>query len=95
MKKQLKEETFLDKWLTDCHGTTLEKVLEKHVEWQENPSDHTRDFYETYAVTQEQHDAWYDWAISYIVKDLRVSKKFAIRSFAISSLNVAPQIKHT
>jgi len=54
---------------------------------------YTRDFYKTYAVTQEQHDEWYEWAINRIAKYYRYSKKRAKRMFCWDYLNVAPSIK--
>ncbi len=91
MKEKLTEEEFINKWL-EYHNITLEEILDNNPEWKKDPQSHTRDFYEQYAVTQEQHDEWYDWAIERLSKYYRFSKKYCKRMFALSYLNVSPNI---
>ena len=92
MKAKLTEEEFIDKWLTDYHNTNLREVLENHPEWMENMADGSREFYKTYAVTNEQHDEWYAWAIQRIMKHYRYGKKRAEKAFAFPYLNVSPTV---
>ena len=68
MKKKLTEEEFINMWLMAYHAIDLEGVKKAHPEWMENPEKHTRDFYRTYAVTQAQHDEWYerDFCLAYL-----------------------------
>jgi hypothetical protein len=91
MKPNLTEEEFINWWLEKYHNTNLEEVIQKHPEWKNE--DHSRDFYTTYAVTQEQHDEWYEWAIQRIMKHYRYGKKMAQKQFAFPYLNVSPTVK--
>jgi len=93
MKPNLTEEEFIDWWLEKYHNTNIEQVQKDHPEWMKDPQAHSRDFYQTYACTQEQHDEWYEWAIERIMKHYRLSKKRAKRDFALSYINVAPTVK--
>lgn len=55
-------------------------------------SEMSREFYRTYAVTREQHDEWYNWAIEVLSKSHRMSKKLTKRSFAFDYLNCSPSV---
>jgi len=88
---KLSEEEILNKWLS-YHNTTVKGVLKNHPEWSENPSLHSREFYDTYPVTQEQHDEWYEWFISEIMLRYRYSRKRARRESAFIYLNLAPKV---
>jgi len=88
----MEAEYFLNGWLKPCHNITMTQVEESHPEWMKEPQKHTRDFYNTYQVSQEQHDEWYIWAINEIAKKYRCSKKKAKHDFALAYLNVAPSV---
>jgi len=95
MKKLLTEEEFINWWLRKYHNTDIEGVKEAHPEWMDDPQKHTRDFYRTYAVTREQHDEWYAWAIKRLMKYYSMGRKRAEKSFCMDYLNVAPNIQNT
>ena len=82
---------FINKWLGEFHGTDLKGVLTEHPEWVDKPD--SRAFYREYAVTQEQHDEWYEWAIESVMKTKRYSRKMAKKAFTFDYLNCAPGIK--
>jgi len=88
MRKELSEEEFYDAWLVPCHGITVKELMEKEPELCK-----TSDWYKKYAVTQEQHDKWYEWAINRVAKHYKWSKKFTRRRFAFQYLNLAPSVK--
>jgi len=92
MKKKLTEEDVINGWLTKYHNTTLKEVEDSHPEWMENPEKHTRDFYQTYAVTQEQHDEWHKWMIDAIAKSHRLSRAYVKKHSWAIYLNCAPSI---
>lgn len=52
-----------------------------------------RAFYKKYAVTQEQHDEWEDWAKKYARKITKLPKKLFDRSWSFTYLNVSPMTK--
>lgn len=92
MRAKLSEEQFINWWLEKYHNTNLAQILRENPEWKKNPHDHTREFYNTYRVTQAQHDEWYEWAIGLVMKTYRFGKKTARRQFALPYLNVAPSV---
>lgn len=92
-KKELTQDIIIDKWLGDYHNTSLDKIIKANPEWEKDPHKHTRTFYEEYAVTQEQHDAWHDWMIDTVAKYYHVSKKSARKSSWAIYLNAAPSVK--
>jgi len=89
MKKrnELKQEDFYNWWLNKYHNTTISAIIEKEPELCK-----TTKWYKKYAVTQEQHDEWYEWAIQTIMKHYRCSRKMAQRNFAFDYLNIAPSV---
>lgn len=91
-KPKLTEQEIIDWWLTKYHNTNLDEVAKLHPEWMDEPQAHTREFYQKYAVTQEQHDEWNEWAFDRFVKHFKLTKTYAKRSWAFAYLNVAPQI---
>ena len=91
MKKQLNADDIVNWWLEKYHKTNLDKVKELHPEWMDG--DHSREFYDTYAVTQAQHDEWYDWVIRTLAKHRRISLKAAKRWFIWPYLNLSPTVK--
>jgi hypothetical protein len=85
---KLTAEYIMEGWLKKYHGLTVQELMEKEPELVKTP-----DWYKKYAVTNEQHDEWYEWAISEMSKNLKVSKKTVKRMFAIEYLNLSPSIK--
>jgi len=93
MKQKPNIEEFIDLWLVPYHGITLQEVKDTHPEWMKEPQKHTRDFYDKYAVTQEQRNEWYKKAIEKIMKHYRFSKRHSERAFAWYYNNCAPTVK--
>lgn len=87
MKKELKEEDFYNAWLQKYHGITIEELIEKEPELCK-----ASEWYKKYAVTQEQHDDWYEWAITTLMKHYRWSRKSAQKNFCFEYLNLAPNV---
>jgi hypothetical protein len=87
MKPKITQSELVNWWLEKYHGVTVEQVREEHPDWT------YRDFFPAYQVTQEQHDEWYEWAITTIMKRYRYSKRRAKREFTFPYLNVAPSVK--
>jgi len=79
---------YINQWLK-YHDTTIEEVIKEHPEWQEN----SREFYQAYPVTQEQHDEWYEWAIQTVMKEYRMGRKRAKKEFCFPYLDLAPNVK--
>lgn len=95
MAKKVNQDDLVNWWLEKYHNTTLDKVLEDNPEWKGTPSNHTRDFYNKYAVTQEQHDEWEIWAKDYTKKVTKVNKSVFKNTWPWVYLNTAPNIiKH-
>jgi len=88
MKKQLDEAEFYNAWLKPIYGITVEELIKKEPELCK-----TSEWYKKYAVTQEQHDRWYEWAVGRIAKHYGFGKKVARQRFAFHYLNVSPSIK--
>ena len=86
MKAILTESEFYNAWLK-YHNTTIEELIEKEPELMK-----TVEWYNKYAVTQEQHDEWYEWAIKRLCSYYRCGRKYAQRSFTFNYLNLAPNI---
>lgn len=85
-------EELLDLWLVKYHNTTIQKVKDEHPEWMENPQEHTRDFYNTYLVTQEQHDEWENEAKLLLRKKYKISKWMVDRGWWSVYLNCSPSV---
>ena len=85
------QDDFINWWLEKYHNTNCDEVIKLHPEW--NDGNHSRDFYDAYQVSQEQHDEWYNWFIGAIKKEFRVSKKYARMHSWATYLNVAPTVK--
>ena len=78
-KSKLTEEDIINKWLGDYHNTNLSEVKKLHPDWEADPEKHTQDFYNTYKVTQEQHDQWHEWMVRTLAKETGMSLKFIKR----------------
>ena len=87
-KKPLQEEDFYNWWLTKYHNTTVREILKKEPELCKSA-----DWYKKYAVSQEEHDAWYEWAIATVAKHFACPKKIAKKLFGINYLNLSPSVK--
>ena len=88
MRKQLGEDEFYNAWLEPCHGITVEWLRENEAELIK-----TADWYKKYAVSQEQHDEWYEWSIKRLMTYYRWSRKMAVKQFCFPYLNVSPSVK--
>ena len=88
MKARLTDTEFYNWWLQKYHNTSIEEIIEKEPELAKS-----REWYKKYAVTQAQHDEWYEWAIQRIAKYYGWSKKRATREFAFAYINVSPTVK--
>ena len=93
MKTKLTEEDVINWWLEKYHNTNLTEILKTHPEWEDNPREHTAEFYRAYAVSQEQHDEWHKWMIDAIAKEHGMSKKFVKRHSWAVYLNCSPSVK--
>jgi hypothetical protein len=87
-RKELTSEYIMNYWLTKGHNITVQWLIENEPKLIKTPK-----WYKKYAVTQELHDEWYEWAINEICKCHHCSKKFAKRNFAFDYLNAAPNVK--
>ena len=85
--KKVTEEEIYNGWLK-YHGLTVDELIKQDPETIKTP-----EWYKKYAVTQTQHDEWYEWAIDLICKRMKCSRKLAMRSFAFDYLNLAPSVK--
>lgn len=86
-KKDLTEEYIRDYWLKKGHNIDSAWLVENEPELIKTP-----EWYKKYAVSQELHDEWYEWAIDTISKTLMISKKSARRDFVWEYLNLAPSV---
>lgn len=86
MKPKIKDSELVNMWLQKYHNTTLEDVKAQHPDWT------SKEFYPAYAVTQAQHDEWYEEAIKFLSKHYKISKKRTRIDFSIDYLNCAPMV---
>jgi len=84
---ELTEEFIMNYWLQKYHNITVKELIKKEPELIKSS-----DWYKKYAVSQEAHDEWYNWAIDIISKTFRMSKKYIKRGFCFDYLNCAPNI---
>jgi hypothetical protein len=85
--KKVEEEDLLNGWLK-YHNTTFEEVKKKHPKLIK-----TSNWFKKYPVTQEQHDAWDEWAKKHVQKVTKLSKNLVERSWWSIYLNYAPSVK--
>ena len=88
MKKLLEQSYLMDYWLKKGHGISVEWLKENEPELIQSI-----DWYKKYAVSQELHDEWYEWAIKEIMKHYKRGRKWAERSFVFPYLNCSPSVK--
>ena len=86
--KELTKDDCMNWWLERYHDTNLKQIKDKHPELLED----SQGFYDTYKVTQEQHDEWYDWFIDAFSKHCKMSKELAERYSGFTYLDVSPTI---
>ena len=86
-KLNLTEEYLINGWMVKFHGLTLEEA------WNKDPWIDSKEFYDRYAVTQEQHDEWREWMIKTIVKESKLPRNYVERSASLIYLNCSPNIK--
>lgn len=87
-RKELNAADFYNWWLQKYHNTTVQEIMEKEPELAKTP-----DWYKKYAVTQEQHDEWLEWAIQTIMNHYNWKRDRARKEFCFSYLNIAPSVK--
>ena len=75
-RKEISQEEIYNLWLEPYHGINVQWLIENESELIKTP-----DWYKKYAVSQSQHDEWYQKAIDLIAKTNRCSKKYAKKSF--------------
>ena len=86
-RNELTDEFIRDYWLKKGHGIDTRWLINNEPDLIK-----TSEWYKKYAVSQDIHDEWYEWAINEICRYKRCSKKFAERDFAFEYLNLAPSI---
>jgi hypothetical protein len=87
-RTELTMDDLINWWLRKYHNTSITELAEKEPELVK-----TSAWYEKYAVTAEQHDEWYEWAIDSLSKQNKWSKKRTKSEFAFPYLNAAPSTK--
>jgi len=88
MKPLPTREDIIDLWLVKCHGLTVAELINKEPpEVLQSP-----EWFKKYAVTQAQHDDWYEEAINLLKKRTRFPKRYIKRAFSFDYLNCAPAI---
>lgn len=87
MKPRLTDTEFYNWWLRKYHNTSIQEICEKEPELAKSG-----EWYKKYAVTQEQHDAWYEWAVQRIAKYYAWSKPRAKKEFTFTYINVSPTV---
>lgn len=87
MKKQIEGNDLYNAWLK-YHNTNVDEIVKKHPKLSKTPK-----WFNKYAVTQEQHDEWVEWAKEHIRKITKYSKRYIDRHFWSVYLNYAPSIK--
>lgn len=76
-------------WLK-YHNTTLDEVRKNY---DENDPKIAAKFLKDYAVTQQQHDEWYEWMKKTVAKEMKLSKKYVERGCWAIYLNTSPMVK--
>ena len=88
MRKTYSGNEIINGWLK-YHNTTIEEVFAKNPHYEED----NRQFFLDYAVTQEQHDEWLEWAKNKLKTDLKLTKKRLERSWPWVYLDCSPFVK--
>jgi len=90
VKTRLTQEFIMNWWLKKYHNISVKWLLENEPEFVKTPH-----WYTKYAVTQEQHDEWYNWAINYMSKYYKMPKQYIKRNFGFDYLNCSPAVLKT
>lgn len=85
-KPKLSDKEIYNYWLKH-HNIDVDWLITNEPELIKTP-----EWYKKYAVTQEQHDEWYEWVIGRIMKQERCSRKTAEKLFCFDYLNLAPAV---
>lgn len=83
-KVNLSQEDLVDLWLKKYYGITLKEAFEKE------PWEDSREFYDRYPCTQEQHDEWNKEAKALFKKALKLNQNSADRSWVFTYMLTAP-----
>ncbi|MBC7088696.1 MAG: hypothetical protein H5T96_09580 [Tissierellales bacterium] len=59
----------------------------------ENMNKATREFLETYSVSDEEYNEWEEWAKAYVKKVTKLPKRYVDRSWWSVVLSVSPMVK--
>lgn len=92
MRKLVNNEDLINWWLKKYHHTSLKQIKKEHPEWEKDPEAHSREFYSSYMVTEEQHNEWEEWAKEYVKKVTGLPKTLIKHGWWSVYLNTAPQI---
>lgn len=87
-KSEITSEFIMNYWLKKYHNIDIDWLMKNESELIKSS-----DWYKKYAVTQEQHDEWYNWAIDTMSKTFKLSKTTVKRRFAFDYLNLSPSVK--
>lgn len=88
-KNNISEQMLLNVWLEKYFETTIEEIVASGK--YENNTEESRKFYADHAVTQEQHDWWYE-EVKKIFKK-KFGAKLGERTLSWAYINTAPSIK--
>jgi hypothetical protein len=87
-KSEITSEFIMNYWLKKYHNIDIDWLMKNEPEFIKSS-----DWYKKYAVTQEQHDEWYNWAIDTMSKTFKLSKTTVKRRFVFDYLNLSPSVK--
>ena len=85
-KKKLSEMDLINLWMKKYYNTTVEEEYEK------NPWKESKEFYDRYPCTQEQHDEWEVEAKKIFKKEFKLSNYMVNRYWGFTYLNTSPKI---
>ena len=79
------------------------KLINDYKGWSKEENDailqqqnkNSREFFKTYAVTEEQHDEWCEWAKEEIRKRTKLSKEYINRKWGFVYLQTSPSVIET
>lgn len=93
-RKQVTADDLYNLWLEPYHGVTVQWLVDNEPELIKTP-----EWYKKYAVTQEQHDQWYEKAIDLLCKEKgaksKKSREFVKKNFCFDYLNISPSVYDT
>lgn len=94
-RKQITADDLYNGWLQKYHNTTVAELIKNEPELIK-----TSAWYKKYAVSQSEHDEWYEWAITELCKanGKSLSKKnrdSVKKRFCFDYLNIAPSVTNS